>query len=205
MSSKSMLLTSRPFTDFTTHSFCTPAMKAWPSGSPGYLDCSMTSVMRAPLLLGPGLYFRIPKGRFLNSMATVDSIWPASEASKSSPRAMITSGAMNCRVPMNLSATNGPVLAQWPAPKSISFTTGMFASWVLSVQRRTLSDFRSRCKTFRAWRCWMADTTCLKMYLALASGIGPVFSNISPSSPPLASSITIILPSPPSLGKVSMS
>lgn len=47
--------------------------------------------------------------------------WEESEASKSSPRAMMTSGAMYCKVPMNLLAWSGddgfppPVAVFWHA------------------------------------------------------------------------------------------
>mmetsp|Transcript_85474 Transcript_85474/g.265977 ORF Transcript_85474/g.265977 Transcript_85474/m.265977 type:complete len:222 (+) Transcript_85474:590-1255(+) len=152
----------------------------------------MISMTRAPLPLGPGAYLRMPKGRTRNSASCSPATWLASEASKSSPRARITSGAIVSSVPMQAVASKFPSLAQCPAPKSMSFTAGLLLSCVESVQRRMLSSFRSRWMTLRLCRCCMASTTCLKMCFAFASSTLPSFSTRSPSSPPLASSMTII-------------
>mmetsp|Transcript_71258 Transcript_71258/g.159540 ORF Transcript_71258/g.159540 Transcript_71258/m.159540 type:complete len:308 (+) Transcript_71258:412-1335(+) len=192
MSSKAIFVTSTPPTDFTTQPLCTPFLQAWARGSPLYRSSSFIAMTRAPLPLGPGAYLRMPKGRTRNSISCVPSTCEGSVGSKSSPRERITSGAMVSSVPTQPVAWKGPSLAQAPAPKSMSFTVGLLGSGLEPVQRRMLSVFRSRWMTRRACRCCVAATTCLKMCLALPSSILPSFEIRSPSSPPLASSSTII-------------
>mmetsp|Transcript_37755 Transcript_37755/g.107874 ORF Transcript_37755/g.107874 Transcript_37755/m.107874 type:complete len:252 (-) Transcript_37755:263-1018(-) len=181
-----------PPTVRTTHPFSTPFFHACPNGSPLYRSSVIISMTRAPFPFGPGAYLRMPNGRTRNSARCVLSTLAGSEASKSSPRAKITSGAMVSSVPMQFVASRTPFFAQCPAPKSMSFTNGLSLLFVESVQSNMLSVLRSLWMTCRACRCFTASTTCLKMCFALSSPTFPSWLIRSLSSPPRASSITII-------------